>query len=501
MRNQIKKLALAAIMVAPLSYMACVGSDSNTSQNSSQPKTASLHLAINFKDSRPNAQYISNDIQCIKYSIYGNGSQWIDGVISKDNPQINIDNLHVGQNYMDLHFYSGSAQGNECDGDELSSMYLELNLTEGNNTFNIPLISYTKWELENPITFNKLKKDTQETINSFVINSDIFHYSSGYDAGPASVDETKPAYPKSYHIVWEGSNLYTGNNECANQENRNEFCFLRYDLQYILQLIGPGDSSKIAPNAIESNEFELEPYTDSDGTRWKRIIFIYGKNPTYEPYQNLDKKLYKLPEDEFSLTQKDGTDVVDELDTIYKTTAINGNQIEGTIIEVATNTSDYFEDYTCAWDPDFKNTFQCPQEIQQEGIKVAVSSALKNQVSTQSKDANDCYMNTRINETRYWVEHSMQYAQCEVEEEGIKAQVATYYSDRCDYNLDGVVDEKDDTNEDGQIDWHDSLPIFVKMHSEGTLNICLYPFTATAEELTQEEKDILIQYGSNRRLY
>ncbi|WP_029522575.1 hypothetical protein [Persephonella sp. KM09-Lau-8] len=499
MRNQIKKLALAAIMVAPLSYIACVGSDSNTSENSSQAKTASLHLAINFKNSRPNAQYISNDIQCIKYSI-DNGSQWINGTITKDNPQIDLQNVHVGQNYMYLGFYSGDEVDGRCDGDLLSSMHLELNLIEGDNTFNIPFIAYTKWKLENPITFNKLKKDSQETIDSFIINSNMLRYSSGYDAVPASVDETKPAFPQSYHLIWQGSNLYTGNNECANQEDRDKFCFLRYDLQYILQLIGPG-GTQIAPNAIESNDLDLEPYTDNNGTKWRRNIFIYGTNPTYEAYQNFDKKLYKLPEDEFSLTQEDGTDVVDELDTVYKTTALNGNQIEGTIIEVATNTSDYFEDYTCAWDPDFKNTFQCPQEIQQEGIKVAVSSALKNQVSAQSKDANDCYMDTRINETRYWVEHSMQYAQCEVEEEGIKAQVATYYSDRCDYNLDGVIDEKDDTNEDGQIDWHDSLPIFVKMHSEGTLNICLYPFTATAEELTPEDKDILIQYGSNRRLY
>ncbi|WP_297453715.1 hypothetical protein [Persephonella sp.] len=498
MRNQIKKLALAAIMVAPLSYMACVGSDSNTSQNSSQPKTASLHLAIKFNDSQPNSQHISNEINCIEYSI-DSGNQWIDGTITKNNPVVNLPNLHVGQNYMYLGFYSGNPEDGRCNGALLSSMRLELNLKENDNTFNIPFIAYTKWKLKTPITFNKLKKDAKETVDSFIINSDMINYDSRYDVAPASVDETKPAYPQSYHILWEGNNLYIGNNECANQENRDKFCFLRYDLQYILQLIGPGDSN-IAPNAIESNEFELEPYTDSSGNKWKRIVFIYGKNPTYEPYQNFDKKLYNLPNDEFSLTQGDGTDVVNELDTVYKTTALDGEEIKGTIIEVATNTSDYFEDYTCAWDPDFQNTFPCPQRIQEESIKVAVSSTLKNQVSAQSKDANDCYMDTRINETRYWVEHSMQYAQCESNAQGIKAQIVTYYSDRCDYNLDGVIDEKDDTNEDGQINWKDSLPIFVKMHSEGTLNICLYPFEANANELSQDEKNILKQYGS-RALY
>ncbi|WP_029520967.1 hypothetical protein [Persephonella sp. IF05-L8] len=490
MRNQIKKLALATIMVAPISYIACVGSNSNTTANTSTAESASLHLAIEFNNSKPNAQYISNDIQCIEYSIYSSGNQWIDGTITKDNPEINLQNIHVGQNYMYLEFFSGNEVNGRCDGNLLSSMYLELNLTEGDNTFNIPFIAYTKWRLENSITFNKLKNDSQETINSFLINSDIY-YSPEYVATAASVDETKPAFPESYHIVWQGSNLYTGNNECQNQENRDKFCFLENDLQYMLQLIGPG-GTEIAPNAIESNDLDLEPYTDSNGTTWRRVIFIYGTNPTYEAYQNFDEKLYNLPEDEFSLIQEDGTDVVNELDTVYKTTALNGNQIKGTIIEVATNTSDYFEDYTCAWDPDFKNIFPCPQEILQEGIKVAVSSALKNQVSAQSKDANDCYMNTRINETRYWIEYSWQYAQCEE----VTGEVV-YYSNRCDYNLDGVIDERDDTNEDGQIDWYDSLPIFVKMRSEGTLNICLYPFTATAEELTQEDKDILTQYGSN----
>ena len=498
MRNKIKKLALAAVMVAPLSYIACGGSDSNTSKSTTQPKTASLHLSIKFNNSKTNAQYISDDIQCVEYSI-DNGNTWIQDAISKNsnNPQISLQNLHVGQNYLYLGFYSGNIEDGGCNGSLLSSMHLELNLKEGNNTFNIPFIAYTKWKLKKPITFNKIQENAKETINAFIVNSYMINYDSRYDVAPASVDETKPSYPESYHIVWEGSNLYTGNTDCKNQENKDKFCFLDYALEYILQLIGPG-GTKIAPNAIESDEFELEPYIDPNGAKWRRFAFIYGTNPTYEPYEDFEKKLHNLPKDEFSLTQKDGTDVVDELDKVYKTTALDGQNIKGTIIEVAKNTSDYFEEYTCAWDPDFQNTFPCPQEIQEEGIQIAVSSVLKNQISTQAINTNNCYMNTRINETHYWVEETDFYAQCETEAQNIKAQIAT--PNGCDYNLDGVIDEKDDTNEDGQINWKDSLPIFIKMHSEGTVHICIYPFEADANELSQNEKNILKQYGS-RTLY
>jgi hypothetical protein len=189
-----------------------------------------------------------------------------------------------------------------------------------------------------------------------------------------------------------------------------------------------------------------------------------------------------LPDDSFSLYQDDGTDVISDMENRFTKSSVTGpNTMEGIFVEVAFNSSDYMVQKVCAWDADFQNTFPCPQNtVSYTGLKETVSNLMTgNNISTQAIDQNGCYKNAYLNTTNYWIEYSGYFASCN----------QTGYE--CDFNLDGTIDQNDDTNGDGVIDWGDSLPVFVKEHEEGTIHICIYPFKAIADEISQDDLNLL----------
>ncbi|SNZ03832.1 hypothetical protein SAMN06265182_0483 [Persephonella hydrogeniphila] len=473
---KIRYIMFLIVMAIPMLYLSCTGSGDT---NSTSQKDASLTLSVKFKSKNISSQFISQNIQCIEYEFYDNDGRWINGVLTSNNNQAVIQNVAPDRGFLHLKGYDGYdiIDGSTlCVGTRLDEIYTELHLAEGNNSFVINMIGHAMWEFvdssnnPSPIVFNKIKTDSQESFNYFVIQKRIFT--------PASVDETKPGWKEDYDLLIKGSNLYTGADLYPDIDNSCQdttYCFFYDKFDYILQLIGPN----ISNNAVETDGIPLSPYTDNDNNLWYRIVFIYGTNPLYDAYRSYTDSY--IPQDSFSLYQDDGTDVISDIENRFVKSYVTGpNTMEGIFVEVAFNNSNFLRQKICAWDPDFQNTFPCPQNtVSYTGLKGTIDKIVSSKgINTQSIDQNGCYRNAYLNTTNYWVEYTEHYASCNQNWE-------------CDYNLDGVIDQNDDTNGDGNINWEDGLVFFVKEHEEGTLHICVYPFKAVADEILTEDLNLL----------
>lgn len=493
-----KGLLVAALIAASSSYLASCGAGGSgtSSSGSEQVKTASLTLKAPF-GSDVKSQFVSQDVSCIQYVVYkmdsnGNLTPQYSGTLTPNNPVATIKNLPVGKVYLSLTMTDGQpvqdSNGNYvyCSGRTLDYLYPYIELAEGENTFTATMIGNAQWEFvdkngnPSPIVLNKTKSDSKETLSAFdTFTWDTFPGSgaTAYSINKTSIDITKPSGGAGYGLIWKGTNLDTTLNNCSNDTACKGYG------HYMVQFIGPNTSK----NAFETDSINLTSYKDNNGNTWYRMAFIYGISPNYNDYIYRYYNPYYgyYYSSNFSAKQNDGTDVISDVEKRFGyTTVTDATTMQGIILEIATPSLQ--ETYTCAWDKEFKNTFNCPSQITSQMLKASISKKFKELsggISSQSIDNNLCYNNVSVNDDRIYEERTGWFAwnNCQG------------YSDACDYNLDGKIDLNDDTNGDGKIDYKDSIPFYVHYVSKSTMNICVHQFTAKAKEIPSTDLNITIQ--------
>lgn len=507
MKKKIYKSLLAAALIAAPAYFISCGTGGTETSNSNQVNTASLTLKAPFK-SGVKSQFISQDVSCIEYYVFKHNSNGdlifnYSGTLTPDNPVVNITNLPTGTVYIDLRMTNGQPVTDSynnyvyCDGTTLDYLYPYVELAEGQNTFTATMIGNAQWEFVdsngNPtsITLNKTNPDSTEALSAFdTFTWDTFPGSTTVSSvNKTSIDTTKPSGGEGYHLIWKGTNLDTTLNNCADNTACEGYG------GYMVQFIGPN----ISNNAFETDSINLTPYVDSSGNTWSRMAFIYGAPPGYLEgkgyygyYQSYYGYYYSY---NFSATQDDGTDVISDIESRFNyTTVTSADTMQGTILEIAT--PDLTRTYTCAWDPGFTNTFDCPSQITSQMLKTSVSKKFKELstgISSQAIGSDGCYRNVSINEDEISEERTGWYAwnNCQDLDTNGDGTIDIYYA--CDYNLDGVVDLNDDTNNDGTIDYNDSMPFYIHSTMTATMDICAHQFTAKAKEIPSTDLQINIQ--------
>ena len=477
-----------ALITAGMAYLISCSSDTSSDSSSVNvdTKTASLKLAVNFKD--VSSQFLSQDVDCISYVYYHPDTDtYITGELTQTSSSVELRDLPVGN--AGLFIYAGKIIDGGCYV-FLDKMSVALELTEGTNTFTGIMIGNARWTFvdnnNNPveIVLNKTKPDSGETLYSFSILNDRMYYAEEGPIFASSIDETLPSGREFYALMWRGANL----NACEYQppsDTSGTVCFS--DATYNVQFVGPNSSY----NAFDGGNIRLEPYVDSNGETWRRETFILGVPPLYEElsgyygytefYPGEGYYGYYLSDSYFSVKQNDGTDVLEDLDKDFGyTSVVNADTMKGIILEVATKESSIINETVCSWDLEGTDIFDCPDLYPTTGEIVAMALKKTAGISSQSRSSDDCYYNVALDELRHYYEFSSFYAYCD--------------QSGCDYNLDGVIDENDDTNGDGVIDYRDNRKFYVSRRYRAEITVCVHPFTARAQEMPQEDRDIFFPF-------
>jgi len=475
-RKSLRKLLASAMLAGVPAILASCGTGGEASLNGDRSVgTASLNVAVKFPDSDGvTPQFISQRAQCIEVD-YIRGESYKHVILTPSSPTGQIQNIIPGMSHIRV-VATDTADSDHCTGQKLDEINIAANIKEGANQLTATLIGNAKWKFvdENdqpaPIILNKTYPSSQEEIDSFNLFPGIPDM-----IGPSSIDLTKPFYKSDYTVVFKGKNLYVhedNNSKCTEPET----CITGG--WYLLQFIGPSTTN----NAFETNDVNLMP--DNDSGQIERFFTIIGMRPgddEYEGYYGYYGPGYYSSN--FTIEQPDNTNVIDDWESRFSyTTVVSANRMEGVLAEVAIYSSN--DNILCSFDNEGNNTFPCPPNLEDHingdiGPASIKTVSLGSGISTQSIDNDNCYRNSTITE-----EEMVDY----IHSPFVYCEPTTY---RCDYNLDGVINDNDDMNGDNDVNQLDNYYIIKRNVSTG--DICLHPFRAKAEEIPLTELNVTLQ--------
>ena len=483
-----KKLLISAIFSSAVFFISSCGSgETATSSSESVQKTGNLTIGVKFPSSGGlSSQYIDQNTQCIEVHVYAHSYDWYKHLIlTPENPQATITGIPVGNNFIYVTSYDGPAEGNYCTGNQLDYVNSYAYIVEGDNNFTINMLR-AKWVFVdtegNPISINL--NGTLSTSNESI---DGFYVLPSNTLYPTSIDTLKPSGENVYEVYFTGSNLST-----CNSANPSICPSLG---TYYSQLIGPDISNNAFETFFDVSGTQTYSILQPGSNGEPRLFFIQGTPPCYISsigYYSPDYPLYGYYFD-CSYTSSDNSIFN------YTTSVTASDTMEGYIAEVMIK--DYSFTYTCFTDLNDPqgSTITCPWDnmnsiAPSKLMKKAINQAIvKNQLLAQQTCLQDVTVNTTITtaESAGWYQ---------VEDiNDIDGDGLTTGDYVCDSNLDGVIDQRDDTNGNGDIEcWPqeyggDAITFYVTTNGDFTFDICLHPFTAKAQQIEQSELNLIIQ--------
>ncbi len=481
MKKRFKLLGMALLTgTAGLIFSCGTGGETVSVNEENSIGTASITVGVKFPENI-SPQYIDNDVRCVEVSYTRDGT-FKSLVLTPDNPVGTIEDIIPGRamiHVMATDTYSQDNDGTYCEGNVLDSVNVLADIKEGTNRLVTTLISPAKWllvdESDNPkpIVFNKIKQDALEKLESFNV------VSTESEISFQSLDFRKPSGISTYKVAFIGNDFYVDNDNgedygCATPEQ----CIT--EGLYFNQFTGP-DSSK---NAFETDSVRLSPVQIGNDT-YERKFFIFGVRPMYDSMMYDDMEKFS----EFKAIQSDNTDVINDFESRFDyTKVVDATHMEGTILEIVEKGKRI--DKVCSLDKEGTNLIDCPVNMPDndmfgdfDGNRPPVPASITirpNSISTQAIDDNDCYKDVSVIESVGIDYLNSPYVNCDDND--------PY---RCDYNMDGMIDDNDDINGDGEVNRNDNYYIIQRTITDA--DICVYPFRAKAEKIPETEALLLIQ--------
>ncbi|WP_457600883.1 hypothetical protein [Hydrogenivirga sp.] len=393
---------------------------------------AKLAVSVKFPaDSGLKARYIDPRTGCIQLSLNSpDGSFSKTALLTPSSPSAFFTGLPEDL-IMTVRSTDGSQTQGACGGNIVDYVSVRLSLKPGTNSLSITMPRAT-WNFDSPITLSG-----GETL-------------SGISLTPV---QDNPIYDgfSTYRLSVFGSNLY----DCGT--GFGTVCYANTD--YYVDFQGPGTTR----GSIGS---EFVPFP-SPSRGWVRLssaggveryaVFVGTLPCAVKREKNLRSCIFNVSQDL----------------SPYVGMKTSGSSISGYLWEVFVNNNS--TGLSCAWNLSFTDpiTTGCP-----DGLSVgALSKASLDGVSSSDTGgvlrAKATFQNLSASLTKVFSHESKDYALCDTNDPA-----------RCDYNLDGVIDQGDDTNGDGRIDASDSRTFFSKSEWNMNFDLITYPLSAQPTQET-----------------
>ncbi len=489
------KLLSAALLVSAAGFIAACGTggESSSLENEELLGTASLSVAVKFPKRDIAPQYIDNDIRCIEVN-YHKGIVNKHLVLTSDNPRGVIDNIVPGKAIIKVRATDHYEQDNNtgetyCVGNDMDFVKVFADIKEGENNLITTLIAPAQWKIvdENDqpknIVFNKIKTDSTESISAFNITK---------PEGPhiMSIDFTRPSGISFYKVEFIGNDMNTDNDAEYGCVSPNS-CIT--EGKYLNQFMGPDTSE----NAFGTEPVALAPvHVGND--MFHREFWIMGMKPMYDE-EFLENGVIKS----FKALQADNTDIIEDFENRFGyTKVVDANHMQGTIIEILEKGKN--KEIICSTDKEGNNVIDCPQGLMNYLSSMDNDEHTRNfdndmnggnevvedndnfrgnnppapaSIKTVAIDNDNCYRDVNVIEQETVDYLHIPFANCE--------------STRCDYNMDGKINDNDDINRDGDVNDNDNY--YIIKRTTTLTDVCVYPFRAKAEKIEYPTLNLYIQ--------
>ncbi|WP_032496532.1 hypothetical protein [Hydrogenivirga sp. 128-5-R1-1] len=382
----------------------------------------SLSVGVNFPSQGGlRTQYIDPRTACIELTLSSrDGTFKSTAILTPSSPYATFSGLTSSELIVTIKSTDGSPGQGTCTGNVVDYASASLSLKPGTNSLSLTM-PRAKWTFTSPINLSGGESITGISLTPLQTPS----VGSGYG---------------SYRISFFGDNLY----DCGS--GYGTICYATVD--YHVKFEGPDKTQ----GSLGS---EFVPYPSS--TRgWiglapsggvERYALLVGSVPcTYKREANLKSCVFSISQD---LSQ-------------YIGVKTSGSSITGYLWEVFVKSKSL--QLECAWDENFTDPLStgCPDGVSIASLSVRSQAKGDTTLKTQASIQNLSASLIKVHEY-----NSKDYASCDQSQ-----------PDRCDYNLDGVIDSQDDTNGDGQIDTKDSKTFYSR--STWSMNFDLNTFSLSA---------------------
>jgi hypothetical protein len=402
-------------------------------------KSASLSLSVRFPSQEGlRSQYIPPYATCIEVALFRKSEAPIAvKTLTPSNPRAQFTDLPASFLYLSAVLTDGQPSPTGCQGGKvLDYINAFLHLSTGDNRVELSFPRAT-WSAD-PIPLNGLLDTSNEKVNGLEIipQEDVFPLRS-YG---------------TYGLVIQGENIES----CALY---GRSCYMVVDFVNIYSK--EKGTIGILGNELSEYLFEIQNRYISlrKGQGIERVLAIVSAPPcTYRNPGNLEVCISEVPSDLLP----------------YMGLRIKGNELSGYVWEMdILNLS--ITPPECSLEKDFKSTITCPTDLQVPSVGLFQSpqiQTLNNIVATQELSAQQQkFNNVTVEAIKIFSYESRYYAQCK-----------TGAPEECDYNLDGIIDSKDDTNGDGQIDGEDSRTFYMRIGWMLEFNLVAHPIRSEASK-------------------